>query len=151
MKLEQLLSVGSPVRKIAKDSLLVRKLHQNTVHNFMARNYMQPVRQKFSTLSDDQLKLEITKSNLSFPTSGYRKVWIHLKNQNPPIIFQRKRCRRLLADVDPVGAAQRWAQVTKRRQYTKYSVTLNTLWHIDSNHKLIRKIWLLLPITPTSS
>ena len=110
---------------------------------------MQPVRQKFSTLSHDQLKLEITKSNPSFPTSGYRKVWIYLKNQNPPIIFQRKRRRRWLADVDPVGAAQRRAQVTKRRPYNV--PTLNTLWHIDSNHKLIRKIWLLLPIAPTSS
>ena len=81
MKLEQLLSVGSPVRKIAKDSLLVRKLHHNTVHNFMARNYMQPVRQKFSTLSDDQLKLEITKSNLSFPTSDIGKYGFILKTK----------------------------------------------------------------------
>ena len=60
-KLEQLLSVGFHVRKIANDGLLGRKLHHNTVHNFMAMNHMQPVRQKFSALSDDQLKLEITK------------------------------------------------------------------------------------------
>ena len=42
-KLEQLLSVGFPVRKIVKDGLLGRKLHHDTVHNFMARNHMQPV------------------------------------------------------------------------------------------------------------
>lgn len=35
-KLEQLTSVGFPVRKIAKDGLLRRKLHHNTVHKFMA-------------------------------------------------------------------------------------------------------------------
>ena len=40
-KLEHLLSVGFAVRKIAKDGLLGRKLHHNTVHNFMARNHMQ--------------------------------------------------------------------------------------------------------------
>ena len=62
-KLEQLLSVRFPVRKIAKDDLLGRKLHHNTVHNFKARNNMQPVRKEFSTLSDNQLKLEITKIN----------------------------------------------------------------------------------------
>ena len=132
-KLEQFLSVGFPVRKIANDGLLGRKLHHNTVHNFMVKN--QPVRQKFSTLSDDQLKLEITKINLNFPNSEYRKVWSHLKNQSPPIIVQRERCRRLLADVNPVVTAQHWAQVTKRRQYSV--PTPNTLWHIDSNHKLI--------------
>ena len=59
---------------------------------------MQPVRQKFSTSSDDQLELEITKINLNFPISGYREVWSHLENKNPPIIVQRERCRILLAD-----------------------------------------------------
>ena len=134
-KLEQLLSVGFSVKKIAQDDLLWRKLHHNTVHNFMARNHMQPVRQKFSTLSDDQLKLEITKINLNFLNSGYREVWSHLKNQNPPIIVQRERCRRLFADVDPVDTAQHWVQVTNKQQC---SVPIpNTMWHIDSNHKLI--------------
>ena len=57
-------------------------------------------------------------------------------NQNPTIIVQRERCRRLLGDVDPVGTAQRWAQVTNRRQYSV--PTPNTLWHIDLNHKLIQ-------------
>ena len=85
------------MRKIAKDGVLGRKLHHNTVHKFMARNLMQTVRQKLSTLSDDQLKLEILKINLSFPNSGYREVWSHLKNQNPPTIVQSERCRRLLA------------------------------------------------------
>ena len=114
-KLEQLLSVGLSVRNIAKDGLLGRTLHHNTVHKFMARNHMKPVRQKFSILSDDQLKLEITKISLKFPNAGYREVWSHLKNQNPPIIVQRERCRRLLADVDLVSNVQRWAQVTNRQ------------------------------------
>ena len=83
--------------KIAKDGVLGRKLYHNIVHNFMTRDLMQPVRQKLSTLSDDQLKLEILKINLSFPNSGYREVWSHLKNQNPPTIVQSERCRRLLA------------------------------------------------------
>ena len=38
-KLEQLLSVGFPVRKIAKGGLLGRKLHHSTVHHFMASNH----------------------------------------------------------------------------------------------------------------
>ena len=87
-KLEQLLSVGFPVRKIAQDDLLWRKLHHNTVHNFMARNHMQPVRQKFSTLSDDQLKLEITKINLNFPNSGCREVWSHVGIKIQQLLFK---------------------------------------------------------------
>lgn len=60
------------------------------------------------------------------------------ENQNPPIIVQRERCRRLLADLDPVGTAQRWAQVNNKLKYIV--PTLNSLWHIDSNHKLIRYV-----------
>ena len=52
-KLEHLISVGFPVRKIAKVGLFGKKLHHNTVHNSMARNYMQHLRQKFLILSDD--------------------------------------------------------------------------------------------------
>ena len=38
-KLEQLLSIGFPVRKIAKGGLLGRKLHRSIVHHFMASNH----------------------------------------------------------------------------------------------------------------
>ena len=135
-KLEYLLSVEFPLRKIGNDGLLGRKLRHSAVHTFMARNHMQSVQQKFSTLSDGQLKLEIAKINLNFPNLGNREVWSHLTNQNPPIIVQRERCRRLLADIDPVGTAQRLAQATNRWQYSV--PTPNTLWHIDSNHNLTR-------------
>ena len=50
--------------------------------------------------------------------------------------IQRQRVRNCLRTLDPVGTALQWHLAIYRR---KYSVpTPNALWHIDSNHKLIR-------------
>ena len=62
------------MRKIAKDGLPGKKVHHSTVHNFIAKNHMQPVQWKFSTLLNDKMKLEIMKINLNFPNSGYKEV-----------------------------------------------------------------------------
>ena len=54
--------------------------------------------------------------------------------------IQRWRVRNCLRTLDPIGTALRWRSAIYRR---KYSVpTPNALWHIDSNHKLIR--WRLI-------
>uniref|UniRef100_A0A7M5XNW1 Integrase catalytic domain-containing protein n=1 Tax=Clytia hemisphaerica TaxID=252671 RepID=A0A7M5XNW1_9CNID len=59
-----------------------------------------------------------------------------LKNLKPSIIVQRDRVAKLLAHIDPHGVSRRWAQVIPRRVYSV--ATPNSLWHIDTNHKLIR-------------
>ena len=54
--------------------------------------------------------------------------------------IQRWRVRNCLRALDPVGTVLRWRSAIYRR---KYNVpTPNALWHIDSNHKLIR--WRLI-------
>ena len=59
-----------------------------------------------------------------------------LRTQNPPVIIQHDRCRRILAAVDPDGTARRWAQAVRRRQYNVPAP--NWIWHLDTNHALIR-------------
>ncbi|XP_066931344.1 uncharacterized protein [Clytia hemisphaerica] len=102
----------------------------------MNREKMPSIRDRYTTLSDEETKLIMMEINKDFPNSGIREMIAHLKRLEPPIILQRNRCQKLLAEIDPVGAAQRWAQVIKRRQYSVPSP--NSLWHIDSNHALVR-------------
>jgi len=60
----------------------------------------------------------------------------HLRVANPPIIVQFSRVSKTLLEIDPIGSTRRWSQVIKRRKYKVE--TPNSLWHIDTNHKLIR-------------
>ena len=94
------------------------------------------MRKRYSTKTDEELKKLIRQINIDFPNSGIGEVVAHLKRQNPPVLLQRERYQQLLSEVDPVGSAVRWAQTIKRRQYSV--PTPNSLWHIDSNHALVR-------------
>ena len=69
-------------------------MRQNSVivYNFMTRNRMQSIRQKFPTLLNDQLKLKITKINLNFPNSRYRETWSHLKKNLKTIVRTAEGC-----------------------------------------------------------
>jgi len=49
---------------------------------------------------------------------------------------QRWRISECLLQVDPVGTALHWRMTIHRRKY--YVPTPNSLWHIDTGHKLIR-------------
>ena len=49
---------------------------------------------------------------------------------------QRWRVSKCLRYVDPIGTALRWRMTIHRRKC--FVPTLNSLWHIDSGHKLIR-------------
>lgn len=134
--LEHLLSLGCSVTSIAKEGLLGAKLHPNTIHTFMKRNGIKSVRARYSDISDEDLQGQIANLNKKFPNSGICQIWSMLKTSSPPIIVQRDRVAKLLHVVDPVGATLRWAQVIPRRVYKV--PTPNSLWHIDTHHKLIR-------------
>lgn len=134
--LEHLLSMGCTITTIGKEGLLGTKLHPNTIHNFIRRNQMKSVRERFSNISDEDLREHIQELNRKFPNSGICQVWSMLKTLSPPIIVQRDRVAKLLGEIDPVGVAMRWAQVVPRRIYKVPSP--NSLWHIDTHHKLIR-------------
>ena len=93
-------------------------------------------REAYTNLSDAELRQKIAEINRNFPNSGVREVLAHLRGLSPKIILQRDKCRRLLAEVDPIGTANRWAQGIQRRQYSV--PTPNSLWHIDTHHRIIR-------------
>ena len=85
-------------------------------------------------MTDAELKNVITDINSNFPNSGIREMVAHLKSRN--LVVQRNRVAKLLAEVDHVGTAVRWAQVIQRRRYQVPSP--NSLWHMDSHHSLVQ-------------
>ncbi|XP_057301646.1 uncharacterized protein LOC130636069 [Hydractinia symbiolongicarpus] len=133
-KLENLLSMGFTVEKIAREGLLGGTMHPNTIHNFIKKSQIQSPRQRFANLNDRELTEKIQSIHKDFPNSGALEIQAHLRNQN--IIVQRDRVRTTLSAVDPIGTATRWSQTIERRSY--YVPTPNFLWHTDSHHKLIR-------------
>ena len=135
-KLERLLDLGFTVRQIAKEGLLSGKVHYNTIHTFMKKNGIPSKRQRYSTISDVNLDLIVSRLSRQFPNAGSEEIHSHLRTQSQPVIVQRARCRAALQRVDPMGTARRWAQAISRRSY--HVPTPNSLWHVDSNHALIR-------------
>ncbi|KAJ7392740.1 hypothetical protein OS493_010395 [Desmophyllum pertusum] len=95
----------------------------------------------YSDISDDELD-EIYKSItgssttglLNTPNIGRRRFIGALRSRG--LNVQRWRISECLRRVDPVGTALRWRMTIHRRKY--YVPTPNSLWHIDSGHKLIR-------------
>ena len=68
------------------------------------------------------------------PNMGRRKFIGALRSRG--IRIQRWRVSECLHRVDPIGTALRWRMTIHRRKY--FVPTPNSLWHIDSGHKLIR-------------
>ena len=116
--------------------LLGKKIHKNTIHSFIRKNGLKGKRARFSNDDDEVLREKIRSLNQQFPRSGYREMQSLLRTAESPTLVQRERVRRMLAEVDPIGSAQRLSVAVKRRVYRV--PTPNYLWHLDSNHKLIR-------------
>lgn len=68
------------------------------------------------------------------PNIGRRRFIGALRSRG--LHIQRWRVSDCLHRVDPVGTALRWQMTIHRRKY--FVPTPNSLWHIDSGHKLIR-------------
>ena len=94
----------------------------------------------YSDISDDELDeiyKSITGSSTTGPLTpniGRRRFIGALRSRG--LNVQRWRITESLRRVDPVGTALRWRMTIHRRKY--YVPTPNSLWHIDSGHKLIR-------------
>ena len=99
---------------------------------------MKGKRARYSNKTYAELTENIANLNKQFPRSGYREMGALLKTSNPPIVVQREKVRRILGEVDPVGTSNRLSRAVKRRVYKV--PTPNFLWHLDTNHKLIRYI-----------
>ena len=135
-RLEQLRTLGFSISYIAREGLLGGTVHHNTLRRFIRANNMPTQQQRCSAISDEDLEQHMTHLNQQFPNAGADKMLSHLQTQNPPIRVQWIRCRRILLRVDPVGTVMRFAQAIQRRQYSV--PTPNSLWHVDTNHALIR-------------
>lgn len=139
-RLDHLISLNFTASQIARDGLLGGRIHRNTIANHLRNRGQQiglsSIRQRYTQISDSELTEHITELNNAFPNSGAQEVLALLRSRDPPIVVQRQRVGTILARIDPVGTARRWAQAIRRRPYSV--PTPNAVWHIDSNHALIR-------------
>ena len=109
----------------------------------MERNQKTSITNKYTSLSDDELRHKISEISKQFPNSGCLEIIRHLKNLEQPILLQRDRCLKHLSDVEPVRTARRWSQAIHRRQYNVSCP--NALCLIDSNYAIISWVisWIL--------
>ena len=94
--------------------------------------------ESFSDITDDELDNIYREVAISgegpTPNLGRRRFIGALRCRG--LRVQRWRVSECLRRVDPVGTALRWRMVIHRRKY--YVPMPNSLWHIDSCHKLIK-------------
>ena len=89
---------------------------------------------QYAQLSDEDLDELVSTIKDEFPTCGNKQMLGHLQSRGYRI--QQTRVRESLMRVDPAGSMMRRLKVLNRRQYCVPAPC--SLWHIDSNHKLIR-------------
>ena len=100
--------------------------------------------ENFSNISDSELDniyvtlTSQTGQGLITPNLGRRRFLGALRSRG--LRIQRHRVSAGIRRVDPIGTALRWRLVINRRKY--FVPMPNSLWHIDSAHKLIR--WKLI-------
>ena len=90
----------------------------------------------FTPLSDEELDEVVKDVKRDFVQSGYRMVIGVLRSRG--LRIQERRVMESLRRVDTEGILMRSLQLRliNRREYKVYGP--NALWHIDTNHKLIR-------------
>ena len=88
----------------------------------------------FTDITDQDLDTLVSEIQQEMPYIGQRLVRGALRSHgvHVPII----RLQQSILHADPVNTALRWAAPVYRRSYSV--VALNSLLHIDANHKLIR-------------
>ena len=97
---------------------------------------------KFESYSDitdnalDEIYASITGNSSEDPlTPNIGRRWFIGALRSRGLHIQRRRVIDCLRRVDPVGTALRWRMTIHRKKY--FVPTPNSLWHIDSGHKLI--------------
>ncbi|XP_053380858.1 uncharacterized protein LOC123533407 isoform X3 [Mercenaria mercenaria] len=131
--LQCLINSGLKVRDISE----LLNVSKRTVERRM-EEYNLSVRQTYSNLSDEKIKLEVQQLSASFPNVGYRTIQSLLLSKGLKI--QEHKVRHALRECDPCGVLFCRVFLTSSRiQRRTYSVSgPQALWHIDGNHKLIR-------------
>ena len=128
---------GFSVSEMAK----MLAVSQATV-NRRLRDYGISLSTKFCQMSDSELDELMKDVKEHFPRSGYRVMLGILRSMGYHI--QEWRVRESLRRVDIEGVVMRslQLQILHRRRYSVYGP--NALWHVDTNHKLIRYVYNLV-------
>ncbi|XP_041838357.1 uncharacterized protein LOC121638006 isoform X2 [Melanotaenia boesemani] len=130
-RLVELLELNLPVKSIAK----LLGISARTVHRRMTE-YGLSVNQNYSTLTDEELDDAIQQIQSEIPTAGYRMVKGRLRSMG--INVQWRRLTASMHRVDSLGILSRLSGLgcIVRRTYSVRGPL--SLWHVDTNHKLIR-------------
>ena len=89
---------------------------------------------QYTSISDDDLDHLVREIKQHFPTCGNKQMQGHLQSRG--LRIQQLRIREAIMRVDPEGSVMRRLQALNRRKYQVPAPC--SLWHMDSNHKLIR-------------
>lgn len=100
------------------------------------RQYGLSVSASYAVIADEDLDQIVSAIINDFPNCGYKRMTGFLLARG--LRVQQERIRESMRRVDPEGVLLRALQLNtvNRRQYSVYSPL--ALWHIDTNHKLIR-------------
>ncbi|OWF53103.1 uncharacterized protein LOC110446871 [Mizuhopecten yessoensis] len=126
--LEYLLDNGFPISDISK----ILQVSERTVYRRMCMYNLSKM--SFSNISDELLDENLRKISKDFPFCGEGMVKQMLFQQG--IKVQRWRLRGSLHRIDSEGVLERRKGRLHRRVYNVMAP--NHLWHIDTNHKLVR-------------
>lgn len=130
-RLVELLDLNLPVNSIAK----LLGISARTVHRRMAE-FGLSVNQTYSNLTDEELDDAVRHIHNEIPTAGYRIVKGRLRSMG--INVQWRRLTASMHRVDALGILSRLTGLgcIVRRTYSVRGPL--SLWHVDTNHKLIR-------------
>ena len=117
---------------LIKDIALLLSVSESTVYRRMAFYGIR--KQGFTIISDQELDKEVERLTQEFPYCGESMLGKMLARKG--IVVQRFRLRESLRRVDETGIAERTRGRLHRRIYNVKGA--NDLWHIDTNHKLVR-------------
>ena len=126
--LKDLLEEGFTIKEVAR----MLSVSERTIYRRMNDYNLRKL--KFSEISQQELDLKVQMLSCEFPNCGERMVNEILKNEE--IFVQRMRLRDSMHRVDIVGVNGRKKCRLHRRIYNVQGP--NHLWHIDTNHKLVR-------------
>ena len=114
------------------------QLSERTIYRRMAHFGLQ--KRDFSDIDEDNLDNILSGIVVDFPRCGERMLREILKGQG--IKIQRWRLRDAIHRIDYAGTQERKTGRLHRRVYNVMAP--NHLWHIDSNHKLVRWRFIIL-------
>lgn len=126
--LECYLEQNLKIEEISK----ILSVSESTIYRRMRQYHLSKM--EFSTVTEDELDRVVSEITKEFPHSGEGLIKQMLLGKE--IKVQRWRLRESLHRVDSEGIAQRKRGRLTRRVYHVQGP--NHLWHIDTNHKLIR-------------